>query len=43
MSAHKVSALLFLIMLVLWAVHEMGWGGGDPNEPHHNRPQWPLW
>ncbi len=36
--------VLFVIFLVLlYFTVELGWGGGDPHDPHHNRPPWSLW
>ncbi len=29
-------------LLIYFAV-ELGWGGGDPKDPHHNRPPWSMW
>ena len=33
----KVAALIFLFSLIAYGIAEMGWGGGDPNDPRHNR------
>jgi hypothetical protein len=39
----KLAAMIFLAALIAYGIVEVGWGGGDPNDPHHNRPPWPLW
>jgi len=39
MSLHGLAAGLFLVLLIAWAVYEFGWGGGNPNDSHHNPPQ----
>ena len=43
MSGVKISAVIFVFMLIAYGIAELGWGGGDPKDPHHNRPPWPLW
>ena len=30
-------------LLLIYFVVELGWGGGDQNDPHHNRPPWSMW
>ena len=43
MTGLKISATLFLFMLIAYGIAELGWGGGDPKDPQHNRPPWSLW
>lgn len=40
---NKVAAGIVLGLLILWIFHELAYGGGDPNDPQHNRPPWSLW
>jgi hypothetical protein len=40
---HMISAWLFVLAVIMWGCWEFGWGGGDPNDPHHNRPPWNMW
>ena len=35
---HFYSALVFLVLALIWFGYELGWGGGDPNDPHHHVP-----
>ena len=43
MNWHFWSALIFLMMVIVWGFAEFGWGGGDANSKDHNRPPWSMW
>ena len=43
MNWHFWSAAMFLGLLLLLIVYELGWDGGDPNDSGHNRPPWSMW
>lgn len=41
--SHQIGAMLIVGLLLIYFVVEFGWGGGDPRDPHHNRPPWRMW
>lgn len=33
---------IIAVLVLLWAFLEIACYGGNPNDPHHNRPPWNL-
>jgi hypothetical protein len=38
-----IGAAVFLLAVIVWGFCEFAVGGGNPNDPHHNRPPWNMW
>lgn len=35
----RLWGIVFIVLLLIYVVLELGWGGGDPNDPGHNPPK----
>jgi hypothetical protein len=38
MTPHQGLAIIIGVMLLIWLVVELGWGGGNPKHKDHNVP-----